>query len=525
MKRYELIIIGAGPAGLSAAIEAAAEGMQVIVFDENQRPGGQLFKQIHKFFGSKQHRARERGFKIGEDLLKQAEDYGVEVKLNATVIGLFENKTISVKIANRIEHYSAYNIIVAAGASEKMIPFPGWTLPGVIGAGAAQTMMNIEGVKPGNEVLMVGSGNVGLVVGYQLIQAGCNLKAVVDASPKIGGYGVHASKLSRTGVPFYTSHTIKMVKGDKKVEKALISEVDENWQHIAGSEKELNVDTVCLAVGLSPMAKLLEMAGCQMESSAGNLIPVCDEYGKTSVEGIYAAGDVAGIEEASAAMIEGKIAAVSILKKLCYLEQVEFETRFPAYKDSLEELRQGMFGIGEGSWDYPSQSREGYPLSKSLLKKGYLETEEIKQFPGVVKEKSAGVVPVVECTQNIPCNPCQDICPNDCIKVEGDIVTLPELDKDLNCSGCELCVSGCPGQAVFLIDPDFSSDHSAVSFPYEFSPLPELGSKGKALDRSGKIVGEAEIIRINKAKINDKTAVLTIKVKDEIVDQARFFKE
>ncbi|MCC3145145.1 FAD-dependent oxidoreductase [Halanaerobium sp. Z-7514] len=525
MKRYELIIIGAGPAGLSAAIEAAAEGMEVIVFDENQKPGGQLFKQIHKFFGSKQHRARERGFKIGEDLLKKAEDYGVEVKLNSTVIGLFDSKTVSVKIADSIEHYSAYNIIVAAGASEKMIPFPGWTLPGVIGAGAAQTMMNIEGVKPGEDVLMVGSGNVGLVVGYQLIQAGSNLKAVIDASEKIGGYGVHAAKLARTGVPFYTSHTLKELKGETEVEKAIITEVDENWQPISGSEKEIKVDTVCLAVGLSPMSKLLEMAGCQMKSEAGDLIPICDQYSKTSLEGIYAAGDVAGIEEASAAMVEGRIAAASILKELSYLDQAEFEARFSAYKASLEELRQGMFGIGEGSWDYPQKSREGYPLAKTLLKKGYLKAEELKKFPGFIDKKSSEVIPIIECTQNIPCDPCQDICPKDCIKVEGDIVTLPELDENFECSACELCVAACPGQALFLVNHNYSNNYSSVSFPYEFFPLPELGSRGKALDRAGKVVGEAEIIKVNQAKINDKTAVLTMKVKDAIVDQARFFKE
>ncbi|MDD6305825.1 MAG: FAD-dependent oxidoreductase, partial [Clostridiales bacterium] len=100
MKRYELIVIGAGPAGLSAAIEAAKAGMKVIVFDENARPGGQLFKQIHKFFGSKEHRAKVRGFKIGEDLLKEAEEAGVTVQLNATVVGLYPEKEVNVRIGN-----------------------------------------------------------------------------------------------------------------------------------------------------------------------------------------------------------------------------------------------------------------------------------------------------------------------------------------------------------------------------------------------------------------------------------------
>ncbi|MBP3927498.1 MAG: FAD-dependent oxidoreductase, partial [Clostridium sp.] len=157
MKRYELIVIGAGPAGLSAAIEAAKVGMEVIVFDENARPGGQLFKQIHKFFGSKEHRAKVRGFKIGEDLLKEAEEAGVTVQLNATVVGLYPEKEVNVRIGDEIKHIKGDSVIIATGASEAVVNFPGWTLPGVIGAGAAQTMMNLHHIQPGKKVLMLGS--------------------------------------------------------------------------------------------------------------------------------------------------------------------------------------------------------------------------------------------------------------------------------------------------------------------------------------------------------------------------------
>ena len=161
MKRHELIVIGAGPAGLSAAIEAKKNGMDVIVFDENQRPGGQLFKQIHKFFGSKEHHAKVRGFRIGQQLLEEAEGLGVRVELDATVMGIYENKEVTVKKDGEVHHYKGDAIIIATGAAENMIPFKGWNIPGVIGAGAAQTMMNIQGVQPGQKILMVGSGNVG----------------------------------------------------------------------------------------------------------------------------------------------------------------------------------------------------------------------------------------------------------------------------------------------------------------------------------------------------------------------------
>ena len=283
MERYDLVIVGAGPAGLSAAVEAAKTGMKVIVFDENAKPGGQLFKQIHKFFGSKEHKAKIRGFKIGEELLQEASDLGVTVQLNATVVGLYDEKEITVKIEDEIRHVKGDTILIATGASENMVTFRGWTKPGVIGAGAAQTMMNLHHVKPGNRILMLGSGNVGLVVSYQLMQAGCEVVAVVDAAPRIGGYGVHAAKLTRMGVPFYLSHTIVEAEGEKEVTGVTIGEVGPDWKVKPGTEKHFDVDIVCLAVGLSPMSQLLKSAGCEMieDPKKGGVVPKCDEYGET----------------------------------------------------------------------------------------------------------------------------------------------------------------------------------------------------------------------------------------------------
>ena len=197
MKRYDVIVIGAGPAGLSAAVQAAEQGMSVIVFDENEKPGGQLFKQIHKFFGSKEHKAKVRGFRIGQQLLEEAGRAGVEVKLNAVVTGLYMEKEVVVKIGGAMEHFKGDSVIVATGAAEKMVHFEGWTLPGVIGAGAAQTMMNLHGIRPGRKVLMLGTGNVGLVVSYQLLQAGCEVTALADAAPTVGGYGVQGGENRR----------------------------------------------------------------------------------------------------------------------------------------------------------------------------------------------------------------------------------------------------------------------------------------------------------------------------------------
>ena len=346
MQRWEMVSIGAGPAGLAAAIEAARNGVQVAVFDENERPGGQLFKQIHKFFGSREHYARERGFRIGQQFLDEAGRLGVEVSLNSTVLGIYENGAMNVMVRDRIEQMKAERVLVATGASENMIPFPGWTLPGVIGAGAAQTMANLHGLKPGENLLMVGSGNVGVVVAYQMLQAGCRVAAIIDAAPQIGGYGVHASKVARYGVPFLMSHTIQRVHGKDRVEGATIVQVDEKWKPVSGTEINLDVDTVCLAVGLNPMTQLLQMAGCEtaVVSKLGGRIPLHDLNQQTTVGGVYVAGDVSGIEEASTAIIEGRIAGLAIAHSLGYLEDGAFQEQRDQQLESMKGLRSGTHG-------------------------------------------------------------------------------------------------------------------------------------------------------------------------------------
>ncbi len=521
MERYDLIVVGAGPAGLSAAIEAAKNGLKPIVFDENARPGGQLFKQIHKFFGSKEHKAKIRGFQIGDDLLAEASEAGVKVVLNAAVMGLYPEKEITVKIGEEIHHYKGDSILVATGASENMVPFRGWTTPGVIGAGAAQTMMNLHHIKPGNKVLMLGSGNVGLVVSYQLLQAGCEVVAVVDAAPRIGGYGVHAAKIARCGVPFYLSNTIVEVTGGEAVDGVTIAEVDQSFQFIPGTEKHFDVDTVCVAVGLSPMAQLLKQAGCKMRDTPGGYIPDCDAYGATSVPGIFAAGDVAGIEEASSAMIEGRIAGAAIAHYLGYLDADGLKQKEQSLDDALESLRQGMFAP-KNRGKLVTKTEEGIDVSINLLEKGYVAENEIQRYPGVTH--TVGIHPVMECTQNIPCNPCQDACAKGCISIGENITSLPVVKNDVKCIGCGMCVASCSGQAIFLVDEDTGDGYGTVTLPYEFLPLPEAGEKGIALGRDGKMVCEAEVVNVRSAKAFDHTNLLTIKVPSDMTMKARFYK-
>jgi len=347
MKTVEIAVIGGGPAGLSAAINAASLGAKVAIIERDDQLGGQLRKQTHMFFGSKEQYASTRGIDIAVILQEELNKYkdNVEVYTDATVLGLYEDGVLTVEQSGKYMKLKPERIIVATGASEKFLAFPNNDLPGIYGAGAVQTLMNIYGVKPGNNVLMVGAGNIGLIVSYQLMQAGVNVKAIIDAAPRIGGYLVHASKVRRMGIPILTSHTVKYAYGKDSLEKVTIWQLDEQWKPIPGTEKDFEVDVMCISVGLSPLAELLWQAGCKMVyvPELGGHVPLRDENMETSVKGIYIAGDVAGVEEASSAMVEGRLAGLCAARSLGYAGE-NYEKMKQEYLDQLHSLRSGPVG-------------------------------------------------------------------------------------------------------------------------------------------------------------------------------------
>lgn len=345
MARREVVICGGGPAGLAASIELARTGAKVLLVDENRRPGGQLFKQIHKFFGSREHNAGVRGVDIGKKLLAETEALGVEVWLHSSVTGVFTDKRVAVLREGETKVVEAEKVLICTGGAENSLNFEGWTLPGVMGAGAAQTMINVNRVLPGRRVLMVGSGNVGVIVTYQLLQAGAEVAGIVEVAPKIGAYGVHAAKVRRAGVPFYLGHTIIRAKGNGKVERAVIAALD-NWKPIPGTEKEFDVDVVCIAAGLRPTSDLARMCGVRhvFVPELGGWMPEHDDGMETSVPGIYVAGDTAGVEEASTAMDEGRLAGIMMAYRLGHLTEREMREKKEEVSGRLSALRLGPFG-------------------------------------------------------------------------------------------------------------------------------------------------------------------------------------
>ena len=342
----ELLIIGAGPAGLCAAALAAGAGVDVLVVERSHGPGGQLVKQTHRFFGSKEQYAATRGFDISDILLEKLNRLkNVRILTNTTALGAYDDGVWTVDIGGKYEKLRPKAVVCATGAGEKTIPFPKSDLPGIYGAGAVQTLMNQYGVKPADNVIMLGAGNIGLIVSYQLIQAGVNVLAVVEGAPHIGGYLVHASKLRRLGVPIYTSHSVKAAFGTDSLEAVTIWELDSNWHGKPETARTIKADALCVAVGLSPLTELLWQAGVSMiyVPALGGHVPYRDENLQTSLKNIFIAGDCAGVEEASSAMVEGYLAGLSAA---AYLGKrpADFDKKKTELLNQLEGLRGGHSG-------------------------------------------------------------------------------------------------------------------------------------------------------------------------------------
>ena len=346
MKQYDVIVVGAGPAGLGAAIESARAGASTLLIDENDSPGGQLFKQIHKFFGSREHYAGTRGYFIGQQLLKEAAETQVQILLGTRVWGLFDDGTITAATGEKSFRCKGKFLVLATGASENSLVFPGNTLPGVITAGAAQTMVNLRHVRPGKRAVIVGSGNVGLIVAYQLLQAGMQVAAIVEAAPSISGYSVHAGKVRRAGVPILVSHTVLEARGETELEEIVIAQTDDRFAPVPGTEKTISADTLCLSVGLAPKAELSELAGCEMTFSAplGGRLPLHNAYMETTRSNVLIAGDLSGIEEASTALDEGRLAGMRAAMRLGLFSQEEGAGKLAKIQARITSLRQGVFG-------------------------------------------------------------------------------------------------------------------------------------------------------------------------------------
>jgi len=454
----DVLIVGGGPAGLSAALEIGRMGVRAIVCDDKQELGGKLSLQTHNFFGSiRDCFAGDRGLEIGNSLSDDVESLdSIEVWLDSPVVGIFSDRKVGIVNRGIYRLVRPRVLLVATGAREKMLSFAKCDLPGIYGAGAFQTLVNRDMIRVSEKLFIVGGGNVGLIAAYQALQAGIEVLGIVEALPSCGGYKVHLDKLKRLGVPIYTSHTVLSAIGKSSLEGIIITEIDRNFYPIPGTEKEFTVDTLLIAVGLSPVDELTKKA---------------EGFGIRT----YEAGDAETIAEASAAMFSGRIAGRNILKGMGFDVMVPKE-----WTEMLDTLR-------------------GKPGPTHTLE---------------MAESGNGVYPVIRCVQEIPCNPCTDVCPLRSIAISsGDIEDIPEFSG--RCVGCLRCVSICPGLAITVVDRryDPNGERALVMLPWE---MPDgqvaQGMEVVTAGFKGEIIGTGEVMGIKRSEWQNRRSLLAVSV-------------
>ncbi len=469
--RADVLVIGGGPAGTSAAIELGEKGIKTLIIDDKNELGGKLVLQTHKFFGSvEDSHAGTRGNRIGMMLAETVRNNPhITVWLNSTALFIFKDKKVGVLKEGAYKLVTPRIILNAAGAREKFLSFSGNSLVGIYGAGAFQTLANRDLVRPSEKLFIVGGGNVGLIAGYHALQAGIGVVGVAEALPECGGYKVHADKLQRLGVPIYTCHTILSANGDERVESVTIAEVDRNFSPIPGTEKTFACDTILIAVGLNPIDEFTREA-----ETAG--IPV------------FAAGDALEIAEASSAMFNGRISGLEIAREL------------------------GVDGA-------------------SIPESWHAKAEVLKSHPGktyeqIFPESEKGVMPVLHCLQEIPCNPCITVCPSESIRIEGDpLMGLPSyVGEEGSCSGCLKCVMICPGLAITLVDYRKNEEFPEVTVPYEVCNFAvKKGDRIKTVDIRGGLLGEMEVTAVLNNKKN-KTQLIKIRAPKQLAKRVVSFR-
>jgi len=357
---YDLLVAGGGPTGLAAAAQAAAAGLSVAVVDERVTPGGQIHKRMGPGFDVRDPLALGPDYARGHKLIEAARASGAEFFLRTAVVALDGDEVVLAPDGERAFRVTARRRLLAAGAYDRPVVFPGWTLPGVLTAGGAQTMVKTQRVLPGERILFAGSGPLALAFPAQLHGYGARIVSVLEAGPApraddvlrmglavIGNVGLlrdaimYRSQLLRARIPLRYRRIVVRAEGEGRVESVTHARVDSDWRVIPGTEKTEAVDTLCLGYGFVPSAELGRLAGCDFgfDENLGGPCVAVDRWMRTSVPGVLAAGDGTGVEGSSVAIEEGRLAAIGAALDLGRLSASEADAAAKPVRARLAQKR------------------------------------------------------------------------------------------------------------------------------------------------------------------------------------------
>ena len=320
----DVAVIGAGAAGLAAAVAAKKAGAgEVLIIDREEKLGGILTQCIHTGFGLQYFRENLTGPEYALKFIEEAQQLGVKSLTNTMVLRLRPGEITAANSQHGIFKIKAKAIVFAVGARERpigAIGVPGTRPTGIYTAGLAQKLMDNYGLLPGREIVVLGSGDVGLIMARRFAMEGAKVKAVVEIMPYPGGLARNVVQcLEDWGIPLLLSHTVTKIHGKNRVEAVTIAKVDDKLRPIPGTERKISCDALVLSVGLIPEIELLEEAGAQLDPHTGG--PIVDENMETSLRGVFAAGNAVCIFDSVdnvsiTGETAGKAAALHVQQKL-----------------------------------------------------------------------------------------------------------------------------------------------------------------------------------------------------------------